>query len=100
MPRFSAAIFVGLLGVAGFVLTACATFPEVDAVPASTIPTPPQLVPLDTLLAEADVGKPFAPTSVADRAARLKARAALMRGAVHDPETRARLEAAARENAP
>lgn len=100
MPRFPAALAIGLLGVAGLVLTACATFPEVDAFPASTNPTPPELVPLDRLLAEADAGKPSAPVSVADRAARLQARAALMRGPVLDPETRARLDAAARENAP
>ncbi|MDP3263702.1 MAG: hypothetical protein U1E06_06925 [Tabrizicola sp.] len=95
MPSFPAALAASLLGAAGLVLTACTSFPDIDALPASTIHTPPRLVPLDALLAEVDADAPAAPDPLADRAARLKARAALMRGPVHDPQTRALLDAAA-----
>jgi hypothetical protein len=58
----------------------------------------PSLVPLDSILAQAAApsnGDARAKTLSA-RAARLKARAALMRGPVHDATTRARLAAAIR----
>ncbi len=56
-------------------LAACAPFPELDAVGPDTA-TPPQLLPLDTLLAQAE-GQPADPgPALSARAARLKARAA------------------------
>ena len=76
-------------------LLACAPVPVGLSQNTSTAPPPP-LLPLDTLLATVDA--PVATAAVADnlagRAARLRARAALMRAPVLDPATRARLAAA------
>ncbi len=84
--------------LAGLVLTgACATFPELDRLPPDPTAQTPRLLPLDQLLAQANA-TPRATESLgqglAARAARLRNRAALMRGPVHDPATRARLSAA------
>jgi hypothetical protein len=73
----------------------CATFPEMGDVPSAKA-VAPDLLPLDSLLAQ--VGTPTATVAVgnalAARAARLRARAALMQAPVMDPATRARLQAA------
>jgi hypothetical protein len=73
----------------------CTDFPEMGRVP-SIQATAPDLLPMDRLLAQ--VGTPRATPAVADtlagRAARLRARAALMQAPVMDPATRARLQAA------
>jgi hypothetical protein len=74
------------------ILTGCAEFPELDASPPSSGAAPPVLVPLDSLL-DQTAASALAP-DLAPRAARLKARAALMRGPVMDPATRARLASA------
>ena len=60
---------------------------------------PPSLMPMDDILAQAGTVAPTADPGVAlsARAARLKARAALMQGPVHDPATRARLAEAIRQ---
>lgn len=80
-------------------LAGCARFPEVDRFPPATGgAAAPALLPLDDLLSQAAVasagGTQAAGEALAARAARLKARAALMRGPVLDPATRARLAAA------
>jgi hypothetical protein len=76
-------------------LPACTPLPDGLSSRTSTAPPPP-LLPLETLLAGVDA--PVATDAVADnlasRAARLRARAALMRAPVLDPATRARLAAA------
>jgi hypothetical protein len=76
-------------------LLGCAPLPDGLSPRTSTAPPPP-LLPLDTLLAGVDA--PVATAAVADnlagRAARLRARADLMRAPVLDPDTRARLAAA------
>jgi hypothetical protein len=79
-------------------LAACATIPEIGPFPAATSGPPPALLPLDDLLAQAAVPGRAEPVSgaLAARAARLRARAALMRGPVHDPATRDRLALAIR----
>jgi hypothetical protein len=73
----------------------CTDFPEMGRTP-SALAVAPDLLPLDTLLAS--VGTPRATPAVtaalAGRAARLRARAALMQGPVLDPATRTRLQAA------
>jgi hypothetical protein len=73
----------------------CATFPEMGDVPSAKA-VAPDLLPLDSLLAQ--VGTPTATVAVGNalvaRAARLRARAALMQAPVMDPATRARLQAA------
>ena len=67
-------------------------FPPSDAMPA------PSLIPMDSILAQAAApsGAEARAQTLAARAARLQARAALMRGPVHDATTRARLAAAIR----
>lgn len=62
-----------LLCVSG--LAACAPFPELDAVGPDTA-TPPQLLPIDSLLAQADASGTDPGPAVSARAARLRARAA------------------------
>ncbi len=65
-----------------FLLTACATFPEVDqAMTANADAPPPQLLPTETLLAQADrvVGAQAAQADLQARAAALRARAARIR---------------------
>lgn len=79
-------------------VTACAQIPAVDAFPPSAAAPPPALLPIDDLLAQA-AGSPKASAraeGLAARAARLRARAAVMQGPVHDPATRARLAEAIR----
>ena len=56
-------------------LAACAPFPELDAAGPDTA-APPQLLPLDTLLAQADMQPVDPGPALSARAARLKARAA------------------------
>ena len=90
-------LFPALL-VAGMALTgACATFPVLARLPPDLTVEQPRLLPLDQLLAQANA-TPRATEGTAQglaaRAARLRNRAALMRGPVHDPATRARLSAA------
>ena len=74
---------------------ACTPLPDIPPMNNSAGP-PPVLVPLDELMAS--IGAPrateAASNALAARAARLQARAALMRGPVLDPETRRRLAAA------
>ena len=57
----------------------------------------PQLQPIGGLLAQADAASADPGPSVEGRAARLRARAALMRAPILDPATRARLAAAIRD---
>jgi hypothetical protein len=83
----------------GTLVAGCAQIPAVEAFPPSAASEPPQLLPIDDLLAQAK-GSPVAEAragNLAARAARLRARAALMQGPVHDPATRARLAKAIRE---
>jgi hypothetical protein len=70
-----------LLCVTG--LAACAPFPELDAVGPDTA-TPPQLLPIDSLLAQAGAAGTDPGPAVSARAARLKARAAAISA---DPPT-------------
>jgi hypothetical protein len=56
-------------------LTACAPFPELDAAGPDTA-APPQLLPIDGLLAKADFTGTDPGPALSARAARLKARAA------------------------
>ena len=72
--------------------------PAVKAYPASQPMPPPQLIPLETILAQAaaPTGAEARANTLAARAARLKSRARLMRGPVHDPATRDRLASAIR----
>jgi hypothetical protein len=73
----------------------CADFPDMGRIPADQA-SAPDLLPMDSLLAQ--VGTPRATAPAADalaaRAARLRARAALMQAPVMNPATRARLQAA------
>ncbi|MBK8440201.1 MAG: hypothetical protein IPL38_12195 [Rhodobacter sp.] len=89
-----------LVAVSVSLSSGCAPFPVVGAFPAATAATtPPTLLPLDELLAQAAAPGTAAARgeALAARAARLRARASLMRGAVHDPATRARLAEAIRQ---
>lgn len=90
MPRVTASLAALLF------LVACAQSLRIDAFPAAAVAAPPTLVPLDRLLAEADTSPAPRAALLDARAARLKARAALMRGEVLDPATRARLANAIR----
>ena len=83
--RFSLALF-GLMA-------ACAPFPSIDA-GADITAAPPQLIPLAALLAQADGTAATDDTTVTAlqaRQAALAARAARLRGPVHDASTRDRL---------
>ena len=64
------ALFLGLAALA-----ACAPFPALDAVGPDRS-TPPQLLPIDDLLAQAGATLPDPGPGIAARAAALKARAA------------------------
>lgn len=77
-------------------LCACAQVPILNDLPAKEAGSPPLLLPLDDLLVQAETPIAAKDQSAAlmARAARLRARAALMRGSVHDPATRALLVAA------
>lgn len=93
-PRLSAT----LLLLAGLSLAgACATFPELGRLPTDQTADLPRLLPMEQLLAQANATPRATDATgqgLAARAARLRNRAALMRGPVHDPATRARLSAA------
>jgi hypothetical protein len=56
-------------------LAACAPFPQLDAAGPDTA-TPPQLLPIDDLLAQADMQTQDPGPAVSARATRLRARAA------------------------
>lgn len=77
-------------------LAACTPLPDIAARSEGPAAPPPALLPMDQLLAAA--ASPAVAEargqSLSARAARLRARAALMRGPVHEPATRARLAAA------
>lgn len=83
-------------------LQGCAGFPDVDVAQAefaqkSGTSATPELVPIEGLIAQAVPGRATAGArdALAARAARLRARAAAMRGgSVQSPATRARLTAA------
>lgn len=80
-------------------LSACTQFPQIDGLAAPTGAAPPALVPIETLFAQADARPADRAVPLPARAARLKARAALMRGPILDPATRERLAAAIRAGA-
>lgn len=61
-------------------LAACAPFPELDAVAPDTRP-PPTLLPIDTLLDQAQVSRDDPGPALVARAAGLKARAAAIKAA-------------------
>jgi hypothetical protein len=79
-------------------LAACAPLPAGPDAELTGLPLP-TLLPLDDVLAQAGTVAPTVDPGLAlsARAARLKARAALMQGPVHDPATRARLAEAIRQ---
>lgn len=56
-------------------LAACAPFPELDALGPDTAP-PPRLLPIDSLIAQAQVTSDDPGPALSARAARLRARAA------------------------
>lgn len=89
MPR--RLTLLALLGVA-----ACSQIPLADDHRPLSGGDAPTLLPIDSLLAQADA---FAapPSTIAQRQARLLARARLMQGDVLDPATRARLATALRD---
>jgi hypothetical protein len=61
-------------------VAACAPFPELDALGNDTSP-PPQLLPIDSLLQQAQAPMADPGPALAARAARLKARAAAIQAA-------------------
>jgi hypothetical protein len=78
-------------------LAACAPLPGgLDRLPVDSAAAP-ALLPLEDILSQAQAPGSDPGAGLAARAARLKARAALMRGPVHDPATRARLAEAIRQ---
>ena len=66
-----------ILAVLG-ALAACAPFPELDALGPDTGP-PPQLLPIDSLVSQAQVTTDDPGPALSARAARLKARAAAIK---------------------
>jgi hypothetical protein len=62
-------------------LTACAPFPELDTLVPETGP-PPALLPIDTLLGQAQVSPEDPGPALSARAARLKARASAIKAAL------------------
>ncbi|MDP4032413.1 MAG: hypothetical protein Q8P60_06095 [Pseudorhodobacter sp.] len=91
MPHFAHPFLILALILA---LTACAVVPDLGPQPAPAGPAP-QILPLDGLLAEAQGSRitvAMGP-ALAARAARLRARAAVMRAPVTDQVMRARLAA-------
>lgn len=87
------------VALAALFLSACAQFPRIDAMPPVSGGPPPELVPIAGLLAQADTPPSGRAVPLPARAARLRARAALMRGPILDPATRDRLAAAIRDGA-
>ncbi len=78
LPRYGAAMKHALLIV--LCLTACTTFPVVDAVMPQTNAAPPALLPTEDLLAQTGaIGAEGAGQTLAARAAALRARAAALR---------------------
>lgn len=73
--RTTALLFLVLSALVG-----CAPFPELDAVGRDTSP-PPQLLPIDDLIRQAQVAPADPGPPLAARAARLKARAAAIKAA-------------------
>ena len=71
--RTTAVLFLALSAVVG-----CAPFPELDAVGPDTS-APPQLLPIDDLLRQAQAAPADPGPPLAARAARLKARAAAIK---------------------
>lgn len=74
-------------------LAACGDMPQLAA-PEPAPGAAPAILPLEPLLAQIPAAGTIVavdPTGLSARAARLRARAATMRGPVADPETRARL---------
>lgn len=94
MPRQSPSCILPIL--LALTLAGCAPLPDFAAFPETAAAAPPSLMPMDQLLAQAGSAPraEAAAQSLSARAARLRARAALMRGPVTDPATRARLLAA------
>ncbi|MBP9184636.1 MAG: hypothetical protein KBF78_15980 [Fuscovulum sp.] len=104
MPRRSAQLSPAAVLAAALVALAagCAALPAPVAYPVAKAAPPPTLLPIGDLLAQAALPQAAADPggALAARAARLRARAALMRGPVTDTTTRARLaEAIARGRA-
>lgn len=99
MPVFTKSLAFSFAAVLACGLVACAPLPGGKEFPPTQSAAPPVLMPLDQLLAQAKVQTdgPARAAGVVDRAARLRARAGLMRGPVHDPATRARLAKAIAE---
>ncbi|MFZ1469199.1 MAG: hypothetical protein WAT09_09490 [Paracoccaceae bacterium] len=89
-----------LLLTAGLLILAagCGRPPAIAAFDATASGPPPALLPIDDLLALGNAPSTAAARgeAVVSRAARLRHRASLMQGAVHDPATRARLAEAIR----
>lgn len=83
--------FLSLLALLG-----CAPFPEIGNRLPDASGAAPALLPMDELLAQSPEPRISTTTgeALAGRAARLKNRARLMKGPVHDPATRERLAAA------
>lgn len=73
-----------LLALALAAITACAPFPELDAMGTDTGP-PPHLLPMDEILAQAGAQTDDPGPAVAARAARLKSRAATISAAPPAP---------------
>ena len=71
---------IAILLSACAVLAACAPFPELDALGPDTGP-PPQLLPIDTLLDQAQTSAEDPGPALAARAAGVKARAAAIKAA-------------------
>ncbi|GAB1362426.1 hypothetical protein MASR1M32_16620 [Rhodobacter sp.] len=95
MPRPSPPRLLPIL--LALTLAGCTPMPDFAAFPETAASAaPPSLMPIDQLLAQAGSAPraEAAAQSLSARAARLRARAALMRGPVNDPVTRARLLAA------
>lgn len=82
-----------LLLLPAALMMACDPLPQIGAAPADASGPPPRLLPIDDVLARVPAAgnAPERGEALAARAARLKQRAAAMRGPVQDPATRARL---------
>jgi len=89
---------IASFAIAAILLAGCSDFPELDAAitPAARKADYPTLVPIDQLLASAQVVQitDETATNLQGRISRLKSRAARLRGPVIDSTTRARLRAA------
>jgi hypothetical protein len=84
------------LACAGLLLAACSQFPELDETisPETKAAPYPALLPWDSLpAAPSDAEAPAPDAMLAARSAALRSRADTLRGAVVDPEARARMDA-------